>query len=144
MLSILPLRVPRSVILPLRVPRSVLLTLWCPKLRPLRGLKQTSSHAALLVLKDKEVLQSRGRRVDGVIMRTRKPPHPQKTKLKKFGVWGRNRDQLTIFIFFLKFIAGSSLGIGCRLDLRKTKKPAERRVLRSSEALGVPPPWTSR
>ncbi|WP_421165279.1 hypothetical protein, partial [Aeromonas dhakensis] len=49
---------------------------------------------------------------------------PQKTKLKKFGVWERNRDQLILFIFFLKFNAGSALVIGCRLDPRKTKKPA--------------------
>lgn len=59
---------------------------------------------------------------------------PQKTKLKKFGVWGRNRDQLTIFIFFLKFIAGSTLGIGCRLDPRNEKT---RLSAGSSEGLGA-------
>jgi hypothetical protein len=49
---------------------------------------------------------------------------PPKTKLKKFGGWGRNRDQLILFISFLRSTAGSRLVIGCRLDLRKTKKPA--------------------
>lgn len=63
-------------------------------------------------------------------MRTRKPPHPlPKTKLKKFGGWGRNRDELTIFIFFLKFIAGSFAVIGCRLDPRN-EKTRHWRVLR--------------
>jgi hypothetical protein len=101
-------------------------------LEPLRGAKQTSVSAALLVLKRQrsfaEVGGGDGPR--GVIMRARNHLTPPKTKLKKFGGWGRNRDQLILFIFFLRSSAGSSLGIGCRLDLRKTKKPAERRVLR--------------
>lgn len=113
-------------ILPLRPPRSVLLTLWCPKSEPLRGAKQTSVSAALLVLKRQRSFAVKGGAMTrgGVIMRTRKPRTPPKTKLKKFGVWGRNRDQLILFIFFLRSSAGSFRVIGCRLDPRKTKKPA--------------------
>lgn len=123
-------------ILSLRVPRSVLLTLWCPKSEPLRGAKTDQQPRGFAGLKKTKKFCRRSGASGrwGVIMRVRKPPHPQKTKLKKFGGWGRNRDELTIFIFFLKFIAGSRLVIGCRLDPRNEKT---RLSAGSSEGLGA-------
>ena len=75
-------------ILQLFMCQSVLLTLCYAKLEPLRGAKQTSVSAALLVLKRQRSFAVKGGAMTrgGVIMRTRKPRTPPKTKLKKFGV----------------------------------------------------------
>lgn len=129
-------------ILPLRAPRSVLLTLCYAKLEPLRGAKTDQQPRGFAGLKKTKKFCRVGGGVGsrGGIMRARKPPHHQKTKLKKFGVWGRNRDQLILFISFLRSTAGSSMMIGCRLDPRN-EKTRHWRVLRKQRWWNTSASW---